>query len=538
MTDPSVVPYPSIAIDDDGLVTASNELFRAVSGIDPVGQSVDALFDAHDHVPSRPAELVAALGEGRTIRLVGPTGSTRFHARATVGDGGGLLVLVRLMTEGHGKIDLDLLAKAVDAANNSIVVADLSDEEHPLCYVNEGFTQLTGYSREDVIGRNCRFLQFRDGVRDCEGAEQEEALKVLRTTVYGQRLASGVVLRNYKKSGELFYNELYLTPVHDASGRATHIIGVQNDVTDRVLQAQRENELAGRLREVFSASVVPIGIIGLHGETWSQETANDAAGILGLGQDHDILDGLPPSRALPWRSALQFVKDSNAPTRFDTLTDDGRTFEVLVSPIEGPDGQALYVAADVSDVRAAVEDLLYVSNRQLKRIAQDIHDGVGQLLVGASMLAAALVRDLDGHGQEDAASHLQELLTRSLAKLRSFALGLDPSDIDQISMRTALRRLAGEAEDILGAQVYLDGDALDLPFQSEVKMDLYRIAQEAVTNAVRHGGAHDIKLLARRTDTELRFDVEDDGSGFVSDTPASGMGLRSMRARAKRHGGA
>ncbi|MEM0963169.1 MAG: ATP-binding protein, partial [Bacteroidota bacterium] len=47
-----------------------------------------------------------------------------------------------------------------------------------------------------------------------------------------------------------------------------------------------------------------------------------------------------------------------------------------------------------------------------------------------------------------------------------------------------------------------------------------------------------IKLLARRTDTELRFDVEDDGSGFVSDTPASGMGLRSMRARAKRHGGA
>jgi PAS domain S-box-containing protein len=124
-----------------------------------------------------------------------------------------------------GPDKLRLLERAVTASTNSIVIADPNQPDVPLVYVNPAFEGTTGYAAEEVLDRNCRFLQGED--RD------QPALGELRTAVREGRHCT-VVLRNYRKDGSLFWNELSIYPVRDEEGRTTSFVGVQNDITERI----------------------------------------------------------------------------------------------------------------------------------------------------------------------------------------------------------------------------------------------------------------------------------------------------------------
>ncbi|WP_136248161.1 PAS domain S-box protein [Halomonas borealis] len=122
-------------------------------------------------------------------------------------------------------ISPELLERMVDASEDGIVIAEREGDETILIYVNRGFERLTGYGADEILYRDCRFLQNDD--RD------QPALASIR-----QALAEGrpcrEVLRNYRKDGTLFYNELSITPVFDEQDALTYFIGVQKDVTERV----------------------------------------------------------------------------------------------------------------------------------------------------------------------------------------------------------------------------------------------------------------------------------------------------------------
>lgn len=127
-------------------------------------------------------------------------------------------------------ISPDLLERIVDASEDGIVVAEQEGDENILIYVNKGFERLTGYSADEILYQDCRFLQNDD--RDQEGLDTlRKALAVGRPC--------RTVLRNYRKDGTLFWNELSITPVHDDDDNLTYYIGVQKDVTERV-EAQQE----------------------------------------------------------------------------------------------------------------------------------------------------------------------------------------------------------------------------------------------------------------------------------------------------------
>ncbi|PAP78467.1 PAS domain-containing protein [Rubrivirga marina] len=536
----SAVPYPALRLDDAGRVVELNALAEAVFAVDPLGKPFGSLFDEASALPSTPDALRDWLGEGRPLAVHDAHGQARYQARAQVWGGGALVVLVSLTVQGPREVDVDLLAKAVDAANISVVLADLRRPDDPLVYANEWFLEFTGYTAEEVVGRNCRFLQVRNGERDDAGDGQGTALDAIRRGIAEAEHVGGVVLRNYRKDGTLFYNELYLTPISDETGGVTHMIGVQNDVTARV-EAQREREReAERLRDIFAASAAPLGLLerqpdGTLAHVLMNEVAADALRLT----DADLRAG---AAATHWISAAATAARSGEPTRLD-VTRDGRTFEVLLSPVEGgaegaPD-RFLYVAADVTAGREATEDLLHVSNRQLRQIAQNVHDGVGQSLAGAAMLASALAADLAKSDHAREAERLRDLLISAQAQLRSFALGLDPVDLDRIGMGEALGRLAAEAEAALGVSVAVRDLVREAGLRDELMLDVYRIAQEALTNAVRHGRADEVQLVLRHDgDGDLVLIIDDDGAG-ISEAAAhnGGMGLRTMRARAQRHGG-
>ncbi|MBD2040940.1 PAS domain-containing protein [Microcoleus sp. FACHB-672] len=118
-----------------------------------------------------------------------------------------------------------LCDRAMAATSTGIVIADATKPGRPLIYCNSGFERMTGYSRDEVIGRNCKFLQGSDN--------DQPAIEQIRQALRDQTECR-VILKNYRKDGTLFWNELTISPVFDSNGQLTHFIGVQNDITERV----------------------------------------------------------------------------------------------------------------------------------------------------------------------------------------------------------------------------------------------------------------------------------------------------------------
>ncbi len=140
-------------------------------------------------------------------------------------------VLGRLTSRGASSSDdgnvveaLRLRERAVTATHNGIIVTDATVEDYPIVYVNRGFERITGYSSEETVGRNARFLQNHDS--------QQPALDELRDAIESNAEWSGL-FRNYRKDGSVFWNEHNVSPVFDAEGRVVNHVGVINDVTER-----------------------------------------------------------------------------------------------------------------------------------------------------------------------------------------------------------------------------------------------------------------------------------------------------------------
>ena len=263
----------------------------------------------------------------------------------------------------------DLLRRALDATNNLTVVTDATADDNPLVLVNDHFLQIMGYTREEVVGQNCRFLQMRpDGTRD---DDQDAVRELVRAVAAGE--STTVILRNYRKDGTLFYNELYITPIHDRDGRVVNFVGVQNDVTDRVL-AQRE--ALGRdalLRAFFDSAPTIMGVVRRDDAGLIHRMANAAAAVL-YGRAPGEVAGARPSElgftdreADRWDAAVAECAATGSPVEFETLhpwdaepsLDGVRHFRVVMSPVEDDklQGDLLsYLREDVTLTRQGEEE--------------------------------------------------------------------------------------------------------------------------------------------------------------------------------------
>lgn len=138
-------------------------------------------------------------------------------------------------------INAKLLQLVVNASNDGIVVAEREGKDKPLIYVNPAFERLTGYSLDDILYQDCRFLQSGD--RDQPG------LMAIREAMDSGG-ACREILRNYRKDGTHFFNELSLSSVYNEADKQTYFVGVQKDVTLQVKAQRRVAELESELAEV------------------------------------------------------------------------------------------------------------------------------------------------------------------------------------------------------------------------------------------------------------------------------------------------
>jgi PAS domain S-box-containing protein len=134
----------------------------------------------------------------------------------------------------------ETIVRAVDEAPVGITLSDPSLPDNPITYINEAYEQLTGYSPEDVIGRNCRFLQGPD--------TEEEPVAQMRQAIDEDEPVS-VELLNYREDGTPFWNQVTIAPIYDDQGDVSHYVGFQNDVTERKEAEALAKQRADALRE-------------------------------------------------------------------------------------------------------------------------------------------------------------------------------------------------------------------------------------------------------------------------------------------------
>ncbi|MDQ4127631.1 MAG: PAS domain S-box protein [Actinomycetota bacterium] len=370
-----------------------------------------------------------------------------------------------------------LLDRAVAASSNGIVITDPNLPDNPIVYVNPAFERISGYSAEESIRRNCRFLQGED----CD----QPVLEELRAALKEERECR-VVLRNYRKDGERFWNELYVSPVHDEGGRLTNFVGVQNDITERrrIEEVLRESE--ERFRATFELAAVGAAQVGIDGR-WLRVNRR-LCEIVGYSQEEllartfqDIThpDDLEGDLGRMRRILAGEIETYTLEKRY--LRKDGSEVWVnlTVSLVRGASGEPGYfiaVVEDISERKKAEEerDLLLVkeqlaraeavaARRRLALLAaagptlsasldyEETLEGITRLVV--PQLADWCLLDIveeDGRMKQLAAAHAdpqREHLLQELLKQRRFGEG-DPGTVAQV-LRTGRSLLIPELTDSL-----------------------------------------------------------------------------------------
>ena len=176
---------------------------------------------------------------------------------------------------------LQMMERAIESTSNGIAIADATVADNPIIYVNPSFERITGYNRDELIGKNCRFLQGKD--------TNPAAVKKLRTAIEEGKECQ-VILRNFQKDGTPFWNELSIAPVYNSRRYLTHFIGVQTDITDR---QRAEEELYSQSQALanFSANLKHLHRITTYHYQNFQELVDDylSAGCLIFGLSIGII---------------------------------------------------------------------------------------------------------------------------------------------------------------------------------------------------------------------------------------------------------
>jgi signal transduction histidine kinase len=210
-------------------------------------------------------------------------------------------------------------------------------------------------------------------------------------------------------------------------------------------------------------------------------------------------------------------------------------------------GCALRTKRDIAADRIALlersrrleREIVNISEAEQRRIGQDLHDGLCQYLAGLTCGASSLRDDLEKlhvRAEADTASELVKLLQDAVVQTRDLAHGLVPAQVNRLGLVLALESLAQSAGRMHGVTCSFQFHGGSPIWDDQAAMHLYRITQEAINNATRHGKARNILVFLEAVDHSINLRVLDDGVG-VSEPCSEGVGLRIMRYRARSIGG-
>jgi PAS domain S-box-containing protein len=317
-------------------------------------------------------------------------------------------------------------------------------------------------------------------------------------------------------------------------------MGVSRDKSDHVKLENRLRELAA-IVDNFDDAIISSTLEGIvvswneaaeriYGYSAQEAIGHSASMLIPLGREHEMPEILQRIRRCEWTKNMVTTRRRK----------DGALVDVLltVSPIShfmGQDTGVLVIARDITLRKRLEEKLLEIGVDERRRLGHDLHDGLGQFLLGIAlktkMLEEALTR---GKSQEAwRAKEVVGLVNTAIVQTRNLAHGLDPIHVEANGLVAALRNLATQTRELFQVECTFICKLEHLDVNAQTGIAFYRIAQEAIQNAIRHGQARQINVELALDGMQLCLKILDDGKGFSPDSECrSGMGLQIMQFRA------
>jgi PAS domain S-box-containing protein len=369
-----------------------------------------------------------------------------------------------------------------------------------------------------------------------------------------QMFLSGTPLRSaYRvmaRDGRVVWFHCEAKMIRRKNGRPWFIHGIAFDITElkRAEEAlQEERNVVSAILHTVGALVVvldPEGRIIRFNRACEQMTGYSFAEV----QGKFIWDlFLLPDEAERFKASLQAARSDQRPQEYDScwLSRDGRqrTIAWSTTVLPGAGESASYVIAsgiDITERKHMEKAILEISAREQRRIGQDLHDGLGQHLTGIAFMSKVQEQKLAEKGLAEAAeaARIVGLVNEAIHRTRELAHGLLPVGSDAQGLMSALKRWAAEVETLFHISCRLQIGEPVLIDDANVSTHLYRIAQEAVNNAIRHGQAKHVVINLFPGDDYGILKIENDGFSLPEPDPSdSGMGMQIMNYRARMVGG-
>jgi PAS domain S-box-containing protein len=434
----------------------------------------------------------------------------------------------RRQAEAH----LRLAASVVDNAAEGIMI---TDRDNNIISVNRAFTQITGYEADEVIGKNPRLL--------AAGAQTEKFYEEMWASIRTEGRWQGEVW-DKRKSGERYCESLSISAVRNEQGEVSHYCGMFADITGRKRAEEALREEEAKLLGLYK--MPHVGLVLTDIQCRYLEFNEAFRTITGYPDDElRALDSwkLTPSeyQAIDERQ-LELAKRTGryGPYEKEYVRKGGSLIPLQLngSLFTASDGtQYLWtIVEDITERKRLERALLEAADHERRRLGADLHDGLGQQLTGISLMAGALAQAATkGKApRPEELAQLEVLMRQAIATCRTVARGLSPLSCAGGGLVGALQEMAHPQEGhMYGPEVHFEAvTAAPLRLPPDATDHLYRIAQEAVTNARRHADAQRIDITLDIQPATVRLEIQDDGIGRPPPTvEAIGMGQKIMQFR-------